>query len=450
MDGDDVPPSAGRIDTPPALAARVARGVGAPGGILDPACGRGALLLAAWEASGRSGAVARGLAGIELDPERARQARARLQRAIGGAAGRAAARRIRDGDALLAEAAWLPGTAILANPPWASLSGRRALRLPTELRAAYRRACTSLRAGWPSLHGAFLERIARHVARERTEARVLVPAPVLDRERYAPLRAILMGLARLDRAETLCPGAFPGVTETAALLALVPRDGEPGGDLVCAAGGAHELEQRLLAHPRLPPASFGDPGVHTGNAARDLVRRGGPAAGRPLREGRDLAAYRLGRPSARLLVEHVPRPGQRFRIGPFERYRDVPVLVRQTADRPLAALHREPTYFRNTLLACRPPPALDPAFVVGVLNSSIAAAWHRARFADARQAVFPQVKVRHLRELPFPIAERRRAPALHDEIARRVRALAEGEGDAAPLELLVREAYELGGPPLPL
>jgi hypothetical protein len=439
------PLAAGQVDTPPALAAALAAGLLAPGGVLDPACGEGALLVAAWEASGRSPSVAGRLAGIELDPERARRARARLRRALGGALGRAAAGRIREGDALLHEALWTPGTAILANPPWASLSGRGALRLPAGLRAAYRAAHASLCTGWPSLHGAFLERIARHVAREGTAARVLAPAPVLDRERYAPLRELLRGLVRLEGALALGAGAFRGVSESAVLLSLAPRlAGEADGPGWAPEGLARELEQRLRAHPRLPAAAFGDTGVHTGNAAADLVARGaGP--GEPLREGRDLLPYRLGPPSARLRVEHAAKPGQRFRIGPWERYRDVPVLVRQTADRPLAALHREPAYFRNTLLACRPPPALDPAFVVGVLNSGVAALWHRARHADARQTVFPQVKVAHLRGLPFPFAERRAAPALHDEIARRVRALEAGALEEAAVEGLVREAYELAG-----
>lgn len=439
--------AAGQIDTPPALAATLAAGFAAPGGVLDPACGEGELLLAAWEASGRSSSCAGRLAGIELDPERARRARARLRRALGGALGRAAARRIREADALLCDGLWTPGTAILANPPWASLSGRGAVRLQAELSAAYRATHASLRRGWPSLHGAFLERIARHVAREGTAARVLAPLPVLDRERYAPLRELLRGLVRLAGARPLAAGTFPGVTEAAVLLSFAPRragDGEEDGPGWAPDGLARELEQRLCAHPRLPAAAFGDTGVHTGNAAVDLVARGGQD-GRPLREGRDLAPYRLGPPSARLRAEHAARPGQRFRIGPWERYRDVPVLVRQTADRPLAALHREPAYFRNTLLACRPPPALDPAFVVGVLNSPVAALWHRTRHADARQAVFPQVKVAHLRGLPFPFVERRAAPALHDEIARGVRALERGAGDEAAVERLVREAYELTG-----
>src|SRR5690606_10146296 len=47
-------------------------------------------------------------------------------------------------------------------------------------------------------------------------------------------------------------------------------------------------------------------------------------------------------------------------------------------------------------------PELDPVLMVGLLNSSLYRALHVARQRDARQAAFPQVKIRHLRELPRP------------------------------------------------
>jgi len=160
--------------------------------------------------------------------------------------------------------------------------------------------------------------------------------------------------------------------------------------------------------------------VHTGNAARELIgdlTAGSPGPGRAtVREGRDLAPYRLGAPRRSLRLD-LPRDGRRFRIGPAERYLTTPVLLRQTADRPLASLHAAPTYFRNTLLACRPPAELAPAFVVGVLNGPVAAAFHRTSFADARQRSFPQVKVSHLRRQPFPIAARDEDRRLHDLVA---------------------------------
>jgi hypothetical protein len=81
----------------------------------------------------------------------------------------------------------------------------------------------------------------------------------------------------------------------------------------------------------------------------------------------------------------------------------VPILVRQTAARPIAALHApEPGYFRNSLLACRGIEGVAHEVVVAWLNASVIAADHRARTRDARQRSFPQVKLRHLRALPVP------------------------------------------------
>jgi hypothetical protein len=444
----------GFVPTPAPLARELAAAT-APGGVLDPACGEGDLLLAAWEAAGRDPAVARRLYGLELDPERARRARRRVRRVIGGPAGAAAARGIRCADALL-DAAWPAGTAVVANPPWVSLSGRQRGVLPPGRGRAYRAAYRSM-AGWPSLHGAFLERIARHVAQHGTLARVLVPAPTCDRPRYAPARAAVDALCAVRWVRALAAGELPGVVETAVVLELVPgptgRTGgrwEPGPSPADAA-----LLAELAACPRLPPACFADVGVHTGNAARVLVRRAGGdapeqrgAPGRPLREGRDLRPFRLGAARATLHVPAERSAELRYRVAPLARHRAVPILVRQTADRPIAARHTDPEHFRNTLLACAPPRALAPEAVVALLNSELLARWHRASFADARQAAFPQVKVRHLRALPFPWLDRAAAPRRHDELAELGHAL-ESAGGAhrdeltVALEVSVRRAFRL-------
>ena len=82
----------------------------------------------------------------------------------------------------------------MANPPWVSLSGRQA---PTDPRVgAHVSAWT--RTGWPSLHGAFLVRIARHVAEHGSRAEVLLPASLCEQELYADLRP-----DQLPRAFTL-------------------------------------------------------------------------------------------------------------------------------------------------------------------------------------------------------------------------------------------------------
>ena len=415
--------------TPPALATTLARRVLARegGGVLDPACGDGALLVAAWRVGRGLGLRAGDLHGIEIDAGLAERARRRLRREIGGRGGERAAENVRVADALSPDVPWPAGTHVLANPPWVSFSGRQASGRDARVAGWLAGA-----RGWPSLHGAFLARISEHVAAEGTRAGVLLPGALCEARGYGALRHAVSARAGLAAPpEDLGEAAFEGVVEPAVLLELEPRaaNAPPASDAPWD-GPPREhgaLLDALRDHPRLPARAFGDPGVHTGNSARALIRE--PGEGLPLvREGRDLVAFRLGAPRLALDVRVQRSAERRFRYGPLERYRAVPVLVRQTADRPIAALHTAPTYFRNTLLACSPPPELDPAFVVAVLNSPVAAAWHRLSFRDARQRTFPQVKVAHLRSLPFPFLRRAEAPRLHDRVRDTVRALATASG----------------------
>lgn len=423
--------------TPRELARDVARSVLEPWnrpvpGVLDPACGDGALLAAAWRCGRRRGLRPGRIFGLEIDAELAERARERLRSLIPGAGGERAARNVITTDALSAEAVWPPGTLVVANPPWVSFSGRQSRGADPASKPAG--------AGWPSLHGAFLERIARHVARERTRAAILLPAPVLDGESYGALRRTVTARVELGAPpRELGEKAFPGVVEPACLLELRPRERPGRGSRApWVPAPAGELIERLERYPRLPAECFRDPGVHSGNAARELIVREGRPGLPGIREGRDLQPYRLGAPRIRLNVELERTAERRFRMASLERYRAVPILVRQTADRPIAALHTEPTYFRNSLLACTPPPGLAPAFVVAVLNSRVARDWHRANFRDARQRTFPQVKVAHLRSLPMPIRDRNEAPALHERVVRIVSA---GEYERAGA--LIAEAFGL-------
>jgi len=448
--GSDPDRALGAHATPAVLAARLCEGLPQPPvGVLDPAAGDGELLLAAWRAAGSTDGAAARLFGFELDPERCRRARARLRREIGGAAGERAAEHLVCADALDPAVLWPPATAVVANPPWVSFSGRRSAGTAG---AAGARPALPRPGGWPSLHGAFLERIAAHVAQHRTRARVVFPAALADAPRYGPVRErITRHAVPTEPWIELGEAAFPGVVEPALALGLAPRGrgaGGPGSPAPWSLLDPRDRAwtERLAGFPPLPPAAYGDPGVHTGNAAAELIGRGPPPPGTaPLREGRDLAAFEL-RPARAYLRLDLPRlPGRRFRVGPPERYARVPILVRQTADRPIAALHVDPGPFRNSLLACAPPEGLDPRFVLAVLNSDLAAAWHRARFRDARQRAFPQVKVHHLRSLPFPLVERAADPSLHDAV---VRAVDERRaGWRAECERLLREATGLAEEP---
>lgn len=445
----------GVVFTPPALAERLADGLGAPAHapLLDPACGEGQLLLAglARRPSSQPGV---GLFGIELVPALADRARERLAaaqpRGAGPEDGDQSQAEVQCADALAPGTRWQPGTWILANPPWASFSGRESAR-------AALGPGPGQRAGrWPSLQGAFLERIARHVAEQQTGARVIVPAGLTETEAYGPLREAVTRWARIARVEELGERAFPGVVAPAVILDLAPAGETAASERSWggASSAGNALSAALEHLPRLPPRTFADPGVHSGNAARQLVVRAASGdlppdlLGLPgVREGRCLRAFHLAAPAAALQLKLEPTPELRFRVRPLEHYLGFPVLLRQTSDRPVAALHEQPTYFRNSLLAAREVPGLDPAFLAAVLNSPVASAWHQLQFRDARQRAFPQVKVGHLRTQPFPIAHRDQAPALHDELARRVRALRPGgtafEGEVVGLRQCVLDLFDL-------
>lgn len=394
----------GWVPTPEPLARWLAQRLGPTDAALDPACGEGVLLAAV---AGTPSGVRPRLFGIELDPARARRALERLTRLAppGGPL-------VRCADAL-AEACDWPDADVIANPPWISHAGRHARPRGTTAAGA--------REGWPSTHGAFLERIARHVGQHGRRAAVLLPRSVAALERYAPLRRRVGRWAVPEQpVELLAEDAIPGVLEPAAVLVLVPRRApaeEPdGASWLAPTEVAAAWDAALAAHPRLPPHAFADPGVHTGNCARELVRPWEEEHHPPLRQGRDLTPFSLGPARVRLRDDLRPSEGRRFRIPSRAHLAAFPALVRQTADRPVAALHHEPGYFRNSLLGVRAVDGLDPAFVVAVLNSGFAASWHREHHVDARQDTFPQVKVRHLRGLPFPLAQRSEDPRLHDAL----------------------------------
>jgi len=150
------------------------------------------------------------------------------------------------------------------------------------------------------------------------------------------------------------------------------------------------------------PGVFGDPGVHSGNSA-SVILADSPGPGRAtIRQGRDVQPFLLAEPRLFLRLDVAPTPEHYFRVGTLERYVTCPIVLRQTANRPIAALHARPTYFRNSVLAGFGLNDLSPGALVALLNSELFAWFHRYRNRDARQLRFPQVKVGHLRALPRP------------------------------------------------
>lgn len=381
----------GRHYTPPALAAELVRRTLGPlrGGALvicDPACGDGALLAEACRFLRAAEAPAPRVRGVDVDGAAILRARRALGAFPGVEADLACA------DALRLD--WADGSfdAVVANPPWASWSGRQRTALPDGDRREYARRFETWAAGWPSVHALFLE-LAVRICRGR--AGLLLPAQVCELEGYGPARAFLRSRGEVEPPLHLGEGAFDGVTQPVCAIFVDRRvSGGRGGLAPFEADPVSPLDRC----PRPPPDAFADIGVHTGNCAAKLLRPGGV----PIREGRDVRAFELAPPRRTLLPDPPRADGDSFRIPPLERHREVPILLRQTAGRPIAALHTEPTWFRNSVLACRGIEGVEHDLVVAWLNSEVVAGYHQARVRESRQRAFPQLKVRHLRDLPCP------------------------------------------------
>ncbi len=376
----------GSFYTPVALAHLLAREtlapLAGPLSILDPACGDGALLRAAHALAPEAR-----LTGADLDAE---------------ALARAPGERIH-ADALRHDWGGRTFDVVLCNPPWVSFSGRHGKSLGVDERRDLARRFKSF-GRWPTLHGPFVE-LAMQLATRRVG--LLLPAQVREFAGYDPLRCVVGARGRSVAWIDLGEDAFEGVVQPACMLIVEIGEG---------AAARHDP-------PRPGGGLFADIGVHTGNCAASLLDSGGA----PIREGRDITPYALAPPRRTLRTDLVPAPGEYFRIAPLDRYAAFPILLRQTASRPIAALHTRPTYFRNSVLACRGIPGVDDALVVAWLNSSAVADFHRNHVAESRQRAFPQIKLRHLNALPMPRWEE--APPEVVELSRLV--AREGRADLA-------------------
>ncbi len=290
--------------------------------------------------------------------------------------------------------------AVIGNPPWIAHGGRAAQPLAPGIRAYYRARYAAF-AGYPTTHGAFVQRAASLL---RTGGRLglVVPASVLELHGYAPTRAAHDALCEVDPAlPDFGEGRFEGVTQPCAAL-LSTRRTDParavrGAPWACARDDLDAVARGLLARvetlSRLPPSLFGDRGLQSSPSMRARFRCEADGEALPLREGRDIEAFRLGPPRI-----HVPRDAL---LGATRSAEGVAVLIRQTARFPGAA-RADGAWFRNSVLAGFEGPGWPADLLVALLNASFVRWLHHARFRDARQPVLPQLKIGHLRAIPAP------------------------------------------------
>lgn len=432
----------GQVFTPRPLALRLANATLQPfreaPRLIDPACGGGALLLGAVEWAGQhrphwlQAWAGGGLAGIDSDPACVATCRSSIALALGPRA----AENICLGDSLCAPARpqW---DVVLANPPWVSFSGRHAAPLAPPLRQSLAGRFAAFR-GWPSLHAAFCEHVAGLVS-PGGRIGLLLPLQMADLAAYGAARDALEERHRLESLADLGESAFAGVTEPCGLFVFGPG---PASGLPWPACRDDQVLHWARRFRPLPTASFGDIGIHSGNAARHMFATAPGPGYVPVRQGRDVRAFALDDPALWLHGGPLP-PGGYCRVPPQAAFQRARILLRQTADRPIAARHEPVAAFRNSVLACFGAPGHDDDFLLGVLNSNLVARIHRAMHRDARQRSFPQLKVSHLRALPIP---GRDIGTLYQAIAHAARdcqAAIAGARDA--LETLVEKAYGAAG-----
>jgi len=436
-----------------ALDALDARGRAGQATICDPACGSGAFLIETARAltarqacaNEREELAARRravecLVGVDLDARALHVAELALWAFVADAEWDAASLRLYEGDALTGvnwrEIARDGFDLVIGNPPWVAFAGRAAQPLAAKQKAYYLRNFEGFR-GYPTLHALFVERALQLAP--RGVVALLVPSPLADLDGYRALRRRL--LATHEPCEPLLEfgqDAFQAVTQPCfALIASAhPTGSAPAQqgverrlrlaerellDGVAQPVEAPEVLLRLAEQDVFPAELFGELGFQSNRvvSAELFLRAEAPRAPftYPLLEGREVREFRVGEPRLFLHPDARVLSRTRCRLRGAEEYRRALFVVRQTAKFPIAALHNG-LPFRNTLLAGFEVSDLSAELVVGLLNSSLYRALHLARQRDARQKVFPQVKIAHLRALPRPP---RGSEALCDRVCELVR-----------------------------
>lgn len=343
---------------------------------------------------------------------------------------------------------------VVGNPPWVAFQGRATQKISPERRSFYRENYEAF-SGYPTLHGLFVQRAAELAPRGCIT--LLVPSSVSDLDGYKSTRRALSAThtPRVPLPE-YGQDAFEGVVQPCfGLLA------EPGANVSALSDAHWALEEKTHAQakvgmeappavlgtlddlPLLPRETFREMGFQSNRiVAARLFYRGEdppPHFSIPLLEGRNVGEF-VERP-ARLFLwpDEETLQVTKCRLKSEESYQAVAVVVRQTAAFTIAARHHGGR-FRNSLIGAFETEWASADLLLGLLNSALFRALHVARQRDARQAAFPQVKVAHLRRLPFPPPDGALRRAV-EELSRA--ASRAGSLDAALRAELDRAVFEL-------
>ncbi len=311
-------------------------------------------------------------------------------------------------------------TVVLGNPPWLSYSGRQAAPIHLGLLNLAGTISEST-VRWPTSHGLFAI-LATALCQPSGCIGLVLPFQVAILESYEGVRRALTRAGFDVHVRDMGENAFPGISQRVGTFSMSASSGDAHVHIAgssepqhqsmvprVSVGAVDELIEWLRVLPRFPKNSFKDPGVHTGNVAKKIILSRpydeGSARYHPVREGKDISEFRCSAP--RLWLDSRPEldDGEYCRIGKLDAYAATPIVLRQTASRPIATRHTAPTYFRNSMLACMGLSGVSDRVVVAVLNSALIGLWYQRTVLDAAQRAFPQVKVGALRNLPAPSVE---------------------------------------------
>jgi tRNA1(Val) A37 N6-methylase TrmN6 len=413
--------------TPPALAAGLVAATVRPTdrALVDPACGGGAFLIAAFRhlvAAGVRDPLAR-LHGVDLDPDAVRVtqrtlALAKLERP--GPRRLSLSPRILVGDGLTIPARRF--ASVIGNPPW----GQKGIAVDEATRQA-------IQTRFPSTKGIFdwfRPFVARAIELLTPGGRLgLVLPDILLLKDYEPTRALLLEETTLLAIERHGM-AFPGAVIDAITL-VAERAPAPPRHRVRLDGGRTLPQRDFAANPRrtfnleLTPARrtvltrlaaysrVGDwyeihEGVHSGNLREALfVPRRVDDTCRQLYFGRgELAdgALTWGGQWVRLGAVPPRRSREAYaNLGQPAWHERRKILVRRTGDRVSAAVDERGYYASNNFFVVFPrdgaPLSLD--VLCRYLNSDLAT-WYFRAVSPRTGRAFAELKIRHLADFPLP------------------------------------------------
>lgn len=444
--------------------------------VVDPACGGGALLVAAYrwllarhaerggrlDEAGRRGLLVRSIFGVDIDAAAVAVTRAALAEVAG--AGVDLAANVRVGDALREEERGA-FEVVLANPPY--LSAETMARHHGELRA-YCQARYAAAAGNWDLYCVFIERCVELCA-PGGRCGLIVPNKLLSADYARGARGLLVRAAAvrsiqvLDGEELFAADVYPvavvaergavqgevvvvraAATERLAAAAFT----EPARPWVLCAGAAARVVERMRAIGRPLgelAAIRGAATVAEAYAIAGLIREG-DAGLRVVNSGTiDAYEHAWGRKRLRYLGATYSRPvipEEAADALPAKRLADArtPKVIVAGLTRTLeAVLDREGTLLAAKSTTIVTATALDLRVIVALLNSSVVRWYYRQVFRGDRLAGgYLRIGPPQLRQLPVVVPADPRLYGLVEAMCARP-----GAGLAAAIDAVVAAAYGL-------